>query len=68
MLSYQGHMCKHRNYPHKLLCFSHSGLEILFAEIENDLMSLSTMLKSPYSSEFRWQMQDWVQSLQELGK
>lgn len=48
--------------------FSHSGLEILFAEIENDLMSLSTMLKSPYSFEFRWQMQDWVQSLQELGK
>lgn len=45
-----------------------SGLEILFAEIENDLMALSAMLKSPYSFEFRWQMEDWVQSLQELGK
>ncbi|XP_071359544.1 dynein heavy chain domain-containing protein 1 isoform X2 [Trachinotus anak] len=44
------------------------GLEMLFAEIEHDLMILSTMLKSPYSYEFRQQMQDWVQSLQDLEK
>lgn len=47
---------------------SHSGLEIHFAEIENDLMTLSIMLKSPHSVEFRLQMEDWVQSLQDLGK
>lgn len=45
-----------------------SGLEIHFAEIENDLMVLSTMLKSPHSVEFRLQMEEWVQSLQDLGK
>ncbi|XP_056223855.1 dynein heavy chain domain-containing protein 1 [Seriola aureovittata] len=46
--------------------FTIIGLELLFAEIENDLMTLSTMLKSPYSFEFRRQMENWVQSLQEL--
>lgn len=46
---------------------SHSGLEIHFPEIENDLMTLSVMLKSPHSVEFRQQMEDWVQSLQDLG-
>ncbi|XP_040002556.1 dynein heavy chain domain-containing protein 1 isoform X2 [Xiphias gladius] len=44
------------------------GLEIHFAEIENDLMTLSTMLKSPYSFEFRWQLEDCLQSLQCLEK
>lgn len=48
--------------------FSNSGLEIHFAEIESDLMALSTMLKSPHSVEFRLQIEDWVQSLQDLGK
>lgn len=48
--------------------FSHSGLEIQFAEIENDLMTLSIMLKSPHSVELRLQMEDWAQSLQDLGK
>lgn len=47
---------------------SHSGLDILFAEIENDLMTMSTLLKSQYSFEFRQQMEDWMQSLQDLGK
>lgn len=48
--------------------FCLSGLEICFAEIENDLMTLSIMLKSPHSVEFRQQMEDWAQSLQDLGK
>lgn len=48
--------------------FSHSGLEIHYAEIENDLMTLSLMLKSPHSVEFRLQMENLVQSLQDLGK
>ncbi|XP_044043043.1 dynein heavy chain domain-containing protein 1 isoform X2 [Siniperca chuatsi] len=48
--------------------FTIIGLEIHFAEIDNDLMTLSTMLKSPHSVEFRLQMEDWVQSLQDLGK
>ncbi|XP_031144859.1 dynein heavy chain domain-containing protein 1 [Sander lucioperca] len=48
--------------------FTIIGLEIHFAEIESDLMALSTMLKSPHSVEFRLQIEDWVQSLQDLGK
>ncbi|XP_035515196.1 dynein heavy chain domain-containing protein 1-like [Morone saxatilis] len=48
--------------------FTITGLEIHFAEIENDLMTLSTMLKSLHSVEFRPQMEDWVQSLQDLEK
>lgn len=48
--------------------FSQSGLEIHFAETENDLMTLSNMLKSPYSVDLRLEMEDWVQSLQDLGK
>ncbi|KAL7403667.1 hypothetical protein ABVT39_003475 [Epinephelus coioides] len=44
------------------------GLEMHFAEIENDLMALSIMLESPHSVECRVQMEDWVQSLQDLGK
>lgn len=48
--------------------FVHSGLEMHFAEIENDLMALYIMLESPHSVEYRVQMEDWVQSLQDLGK
>lgn len=48
--------------------FSHSGLEIHFAEIENDLMTLSAMMRSPHSVEFRLQMEDWFQLLQDLGR
>ncbi|XP_010785665.1 dynein heavy chain domain-containing protein 1 [Notothenia coriiceps] len=44
------------------------GLEIHFAEIENDLMTLSTMLKSPHSVEFRLQNEHLFQSLHDLGK
>ncbi|XP_026158699.1 dynein heavy chain domain-containing protein 1 isoform X2 [Mastacembelus armatus] len=46
--------------------FTVIGLDIHFAEIENDLMTLTTMLKSPYSTKVRLQMEDWVQSLQDL--
>lgn len=31
-------------------------------------MTLSTMLKSPYTFEFRQEMEDWMQSLLDLGK
>ncbi|XP_037619572.1 dynein heavy chain domain-containing protein 1 isoform X1 [Sebastes umbrosus] len=48
--------------------FTMIGLEIHFAEIESDLIALSTMLKSPHSAEFRLQMDDWMKSLQDLGK
>ncbi|XP_032390213.1 dynein heavy chain domain-containing protein 1 [Etheostoma spectabile] len=55
------HSCKYAR-------FTIDGLEIHFDEIESDLMALSTMLKSPHSVEFRLQMEDWVQLLQDLGK
>ncbi|XP_072240771.1 dynein heavy chain domain-containing protein 1 [Leuresthes tenuis] len=42
-------------------------LETHSAEIENDLMTLSTMLKSRHSDAFRLQLEDWVRSLQELA-
>lgn len=48
--------------------FPHSDLGVYFAEIENSLMMLSTMLKSPYSVEFRLPLEHWIQTLQELGK
>nr|XP_046228919.1 dynein heavy chain domain-containing protein 1 [Scatophagus argus] len=48
--------------------FTITGLEVHFAKIENDLMTLSTMLKSPHSVDFRLQIKDWVQSLQDLEK
>ncbi|KAK1886371.1 Dynein heavy chain domain containing protein 1 [Dissostichus eleginoides] len=44
------------------------GLEIHFAEIENDLMTLSTMLKSPHNVEFRLQNEHLFESLHDLGK
>lgn len=43
-------------------------MEIYCADIENDRMILSTMLKSPYSVGFRLLLEDWIQSLKELGK
>ncbi|XP_069387019.1 dynein heavy chain domain-containing protein 1 isoform X2 [Paralichthys olivaceus] len=46
--------------------FIRIGLEKHFAEIENDLMALSIMLKSPYSFDFRQQIEEWKQSLQDL--
>lgn len=44
------------------------GLETYCAEIENDRMTLSAILKSPHSIEFRLQLDDWIHSLRELGK
>ncbi|XP_067352664.1 dynein heavy chain domain-containing protein 1-like isoform X2 [Channa argus] len=44
------------------------GLEIYCADVEHDLMTLYTMSKSPYSVEFRPQMEDWVQSLQDIER
>ncbi|XP_053275768.1 dynein heavy chain domain-containing protein 1 isoform X2 [Pleuronectes platessa] len=46
--------------------FTIIGLEIHFAEIENDLLTLSIMLKSPHSLDFRQQLEEWMQSLQDL--
>ncbi|XP_030593777.1 dynein heavy chain domain-containing protein 1 isoform X2 [Archocentrus centrarchus] len=43
-------------------------LEVHFTETESSLMMLSTMLKSPYSVEFRLPLEDWIQRLQELEK
>ncbi|XP_060923144.1 dynein heavy chain domain-containing protein 1 [Limanda limanda] len=48
------------------ITFTIIGLEIHFAEIENDLLALSIMLKSPHSLDFRQQLEEWVQSLQDL--
>ncbi|XP_034543495.1 dynein heavy chain domain-containing protein 1 [Notolabrus celidotus] len=44
------------------------GLELLFAEIDNDLMTLSTMFKSPHVVEIKKQIKDWMQTLQHLGR
>ncbi|KAM4595719.1 dynein heavy chain domain-containing protein 1 [Fundulus diaphanus] len=44
------------------------GLETLFAEIQKDLITLSTMLRSPHSVEFHLQLEDLVQSLKDLAK
>lgn len=43
-------------------------LDTNLAEIENDLMTLSIMLKSPHSVDVRLQVESWVKSLQELGR
>ena len=53
-----------------LICFffAQSDTEIHLAQTENDLMSLSIILKSSHSTEFRLQVEDWIQLLQELGK
>ncbi|XP_065818747.1 dynein heavy chain domain-containing protein 1-like [Labrus bergylta] len=48
--------------------FTIIGLGLHIAEIENDLMTLSTMLKSPHAVECKRQMEEWMQSLQDLGK
>nr|XP_043885125.1 dynein heavy chain domain-containing protein 1 [Solea senegalensis] len=48
--------------------FTITGLQTHFAELEDDLMTLASMLKSPRCPEFRQQMEEWVQSLQDLEK
>lgn len=42
-------------------------LEANFAEIENDLITLSIMLKSPHSVDITLQIESWMKSLNELG-
>lgn len=54
--------------PYICHVFSYLGLDIHLAEVENDLMILSVMLKSPHSIEFRLHMGDWVQTLRDLGR
>ncbi|XP_074546665.1 dynein heavy chain domain-containing protein 1 [Halichoeres trimaculatus] len=44
------------------------GLEFLPPEVDNDLMTLSTMLKSPYVFKFKRQVEEMMQSLQDLGR
>ncbi|XP_008294462.1 dynein heavy chain domain-containing protein 1 [Stegastes partitus] len=46
--------------------FTITGLDVLLVETENDVMTLSTMLTSPHSAEFRLQLEDWIKSLQKL--
>ncbi|XP_047222617.1 dynein heavy chain domain-containing protein 1 isoform X3 [Girardinichthys multiradiatus] len=48
--------------------FTIIGLETHFAEIRKDLITLSIMLKSPHSVEFRLQLEDLVKSLKDLAK
>ncbi|XP_029900968.1 dynein heavy chain domain-containing protein 1 [Myripristis murdjan] len=45
-----------------------SGLEMLLVETEDSLMTLKNMMISPYSSEFRSEVENWMQLLQELDK
>lgn len=42
-------------------------LEANFAEIENDLITLSIILKSPHSTDITLQIESWMNSLIELG-
>ncbi|XP_071386131.1 dynein heavy chain domain-containing protein 1 [Centroberyx affinis] len=43
-----------------------TGLEMLLAETEDSLMTLSNMMVSPHSAEFRSAVEHWVQLLQVL--
>ncbi|KAM9314087.1 dynein heavy chain domain-containing protein 1 [Pholidichthys leucotaenia] len=63
MAKLQSPRLKHKHWSTVL-----QGLEMQFSKIENDLMTLSTMLKSPYSVELRLQLTDWIQRLKELEK
>lgn len=40
---------------------------MLLSLTEDSIMTLSTMLASPHSIEFRKEVEHWVQLLQELG-
>lgn len=44
-----------------------SGWEDLLTQTEHSVMTLSTMLMSPHVTEFRQEVEYWVQLLQELG-
>ncbi|TNN32639.1 hypothetical protein EYF80_057200 [Liparis tanakae] len=45
-----------------------AGLEVLSAEMESDVMSVSAMAASPHSATFRLQIQAWLRSVAALGK
>ncbi|XP_061626704.1 dynein heavy chain domain-containing protein 1 isoform X2 [Phyllopteryx taeniolatus] len=70
--------CCHRAEPHVLTNDSTSdassdakiiiGLEFLFSEIENDLMTMTNMHRSRHSVDFRLQVEEWMHLLQELDK
>ncbi|KAM4583530.1 dynein heavy chain domain-containing protein 1 [Odontesthes bonariensis] len=47
---------------------AYRGLETHTAEIENDLMTLSTMLKSQHSDGFKLQLEDWLEHFQTVDK
>lgn len=54
----------------KKMCLSPwtvSDLETEFAEIENDLIILSIISKSPHSSDITLQIESWMNSLHDLG-
>ncbi|XP_014328750.1 dynein heavy chain domain-containing protein 1-like [Xiphophorus maculatus] len=48
--------------------FSIVGLETYFTDIQKDLITLSTMMKSPHSVEFRLQLRKLAESLKFLDK
>ncbi|XP_007576319.1 dynein heavy chain domain-containing protein 1 isoform X2 [Poecilia formosa] len=48
--------------------FTIVGLETHFVEIQKDLITLSTMMKSPHSVEIRLQLRKLAESLKVLGK
>lgn len=50
------------------MLFFCAGLETHLADLEGDLMTLFAMRRSSHSAEFRLQVEEWVQSLQNLGK
>ncbi|XP_061534497.1 dynein heavy chain domain-containing protein 1-like isoform X2 [Phycodurus eques] len=70
--------CCHLAEPHVLTNDSTSdassdakiiiGLEFLFSEIENDLMTMTNMHRSRHSLDFRLQVEEWMHLLQELDK
>ena len=55
-------------YPlYKVLLNYVLDLEILLAETEDSVMTLSNMLTSPHVAEFGPEVEHWVHLLQELG-
>jgi hypothetical protein len=49
-----------------MLCSS--GLEALRADAEDSVMALSSVLWSPYCSDFRPEVENWARLLQDLGR
>ncbi|XP_028316890.1 dynein heavy chain domain-containing protein 1 [Gouania willdenowi] len=46
--------------------FTVTGLELCLADVEGDLMTLSIMLNSPHSMDFRLQLNSWIEILRDL--